>query len=183
MDHSLSLTAIHRLVWIALLAALTAAGAVIAVPLGPLSPVPITLQTMFVLLSGLILGSRGGAAAVLLYLAAGGLGLPVFAGGRGGLAMLLGPTGGFMLGFLLAAMLCGLAKRHGRPSFPRDALLCAAGAAVILLAGSLRLMSVLDVSFGKALLAGAVPFLPGEAIKCCAAAGIHRFLASRRLLP
>jgi biotin transport system substrate-specific component len=183
MNQASSLAAIHRLVWIALLAALTAAGAAIAVPPGPFSPVPITLQTMFVLLSGLILGSRGGAAVVGLYLAAGILGLPVFAGGKAGPAMLLGPTGGFMLGFLLAAALCGQARRHGRPSFARDALFCAAGSGVILLAGSLRLMMLLDISLSKALLAGAVPFLPGDAIKCCAAAGIHRFLDSRRLLP
>ena len=183
MPQTRSLAAIHRLVWIALLAALTAAGAVIAIPPGPFGPVPITLQTMFVLLSGLILGSRGGAAVVVLYFAAGSLGLPVFAGGRAGLAIFLGPTGGFMLGFLVAAMLCGLAGRCRRSSFLRNLLLCLAGSGAILLLGSLRLMSIMDVSFGKALFAGAVPFLPGDVIKCFAAAGMHRFLDSRRLLP
>jgi biotin transport system substrate-specific component len=182
MEQAHSLAAIQRLVWIALLAALTAAGAVIAVPL-PFSPVPVTLQTMFVLLAGLILGSRGGVLAVLLYLAAGGLGLPVFAGGRGGLAMLLGPTGGFMLGFLGAALLCGLSGRHGSPSFPRNIAFCVAGSLVILLSGSLRLMSALDISPAEALLVGAVPFLPGEMLKSWAAASIHRFLDSCRLLP
>jgi biotin transport system substrate-specific component len=183
MEYSTNLLALHRLVWVALLAALTAAGAFIAVPLGPVSPVPVTLQTMFVLLAGLILGPRGGAAAMLLYLAAGCLGLPVFAGGKAGLAVLLGPTGGFLLGFAPAAMLAGLARRLGVRSLPPLLLYCAAATSITLVAGTAQLMLLLDISLSRAIAVGVAPFLPGGALKCLAAAGVYRYLRSRRLLP
>jgi biotin transport system substrate-specific component len=70
--------------------------------------VPITLQTFGVLLAGAVLGAKRGFLAVLLYLAVGAAGLPVFSGGRGGFGILTGPTGGYLLGFALAALLCGL---------------------------------------------------------------------------
>lgn len=174
---------IHRLVWIALMAALTGVGAVIAIPVAPFSPVPITLQTMFVLLAGLILGPKGGLAAMLLYMAAGCLGLPVFAGGKSGLAAFIGPTGGFLIGFAPAALLCGWAKSV--PAKPRWVLFlyCAAATAVTLGLGALQLAFVLNISMGKAVAAGVVPFLPGAAVKCAGAVFIYGFLSARRLLP
>jgi len=95
-------------------ASFTALAARIALPL-PFTPVPITGQTLAVLLSGVLLGSRRGALAQLAYLAQGAAGLPVFAGGRAGLGVLLGPTGGYLVGFVLAAGLVGwLAERGWR---------------------------------------------------------------------
>lgn len=183
MNDATSLASIHRLVWISLMAALTAVGGMIAIPVGPISPVPITLQTMFVLLAGLILGPRGGAFAMVLYMTAGVLGLPVFAGGKAGLAVFLGPTGGFLLGFIPGAIFCGLAKRT--PVRPFGVLLayCAIATAITLVLGTFQLAAVLKISLMKAVYVGVVPFLPGAVVKCVGAAFIYRFLAVRRLIP
>ena len=177
-----NISATHRLVWTALLAALTGVGALIAIP-APFSPVPITLQTMFVLLAGLILGPRGGALAMLLYMAAGALGLPVFAGGKSGIAAFIGPTGGFLIGFLPSAMFCGLARSGEEKPFWVLLLFCAVATAITLGMGTLHLSLALKISISKALAVGVLPFLPGAAIKCFAAAFIYRFLATRKLLP
>lgn len=165
------------------MAALMAVGAVISVPVGPLSPVPVSLQTMFVMLAGLILGPRGGALAVLLYLAAGAIGLPVFVGGKSGLAPFLGPTGGFLIGFIPTAICCGFAKSE--PVKPYRILLayCAVATAITLALGTAQLAFLLKISLGKALAVGVVPFLPGAVLKCLGAASIYRFLAVRRLIP
>lgn len=178
-----SLVSIHRIVWIALMAALTAVGGMVAIPVGPLSPVPITLQTLFVLLAGLILGPRGGAAAMALYAAAGAMGLPVFAGGKAGLAVFLGPTGGFLLGFLPAAAFCGFAKKERPLPFAVIFACCAFATLITLVLGTIQLAFVLQVSLIKAAAVGAVPFLPGAVVKCLGAAFIYRFLAVRRLIP
>lgn len=84
---------IRMTVYASLFAALTAAGAYLSIPIGP---VPIVLQNLFILLSGLLLGSRWGPASVAVYLLAGACGLPVFAGGMGGIGRLVGPTGGYL---------------------------------------------------------------------------------------
>lgn len=186
MSQSIDIYSIHRLVWTALLAALTGVGALIAVPLGPLSPVPVTLQTMFVLLSGLILGARGGVMAMLLYMAAGVMGLPVFSGGKAGLAVFFGPTGGYLISFLFMAWLAGTGRGSasgGGRSFGGLLLLTIVASLVNLLCGSLQLMILLDISPGKALAVGLLPFLPGGLAKCLAAAAIYRFLLRQRLLP
>ncbi|MGJ9412786.1 biotin transporter BioY [Aeromicrobium sp. CF4.19] len=91
--------------------------------------VPITLQTFGVLLAGAVLGARRGFLAVLLYLAVGAAGLPVFAGGKAGLGILTGPTGGYLLGFALAALLCGLLVER----LPRGTI--ASSVPVVFLAG------------------------------------------------
>ncbi len=182
-DAHASLASIHTVVWIALMAALTAVGAMISLPVVPFSPVPVSLQTLFVLLAGLILGPRGAVFAVLLYLAAGCLGLPVFTGGKSGLAAFLGPTGGFLVGFIPAAAICGLAK--STPVKPYWVLLayCFVATGVTLGIGAAQLSVLLRISMGKALAVGVIPFLPGAVLKCFGAAFIYRFLAVRRLIP
>lgn len=182
MNQNVSVYSVHRLVWISLLAALTGVGAIIAIPLGPVSPVPVTLQTMFVLLGGLVLGARGGVAAMLLYMAAGAMGLPVFSGGKAGLAVFIGPTGGYLISFLAMAWMTGI-WRGGSKSFMRVLLLCVAASLLNLVCGSLQLAVVLKISTGKALAMGMIPFLPGGLAKCVAAAAIYRFMAQRKLLP
>ncbi|HRS64626.1 MAG TPA: biotin transporter BioY, partial [Spirochaetia bacterium] len=92
---------------IALWAALIATGTFIVIPV-PGSPVPIVLQNMLAVMAGMILGPIAGGASVLLFLVAGALGLPVFSGARGGLAILAGPTGGYLFGYLGGAILAGL---------------------------------------------------------------------------
>ena len=180
MNTAPPLAAIHRLVWISLIAALTAVGAIIVIPIGP---VPISMQTFFVTLAGLVLGPRAAIYAMLLYIAVGCLGLPVFAGGKAGLAVVFGPTGGFLLGFVPGAAISGLLVACRKESFLWATLCCGAGTAVILLAGSLHIALTLHISFAKACIVGILPFVPGGIVKCLAAAGTYRFLAARRLLP
>ena len=102
----------RRLAEIALGALVVAAAAQVALPV-PLSPVPMTLQPLAVLVVGALLGAAGGGAALVLYLALGLLGLPVFAGGSSGVLHLLGPTGGYLLAFPVAAGLTGALARRG----------------------------------------------------------------------
>jgi biotin transport system substrate-specific component len=150
----------------ALFAAVIAAGTFISIPL-PFSPVPVVLQNPFCLLAGLVLGPGLGSAAVGLYLAAGIAGAPVFAGAAGGIPRLLGPTGGFLLGYLLSAFIGGLIAgppRRGTLSRRRLILAAAAGFLVIYVPGVIRLRFALG-SWGKALGAGFIPFIIGDAVK------------------
>ena len=156
-----------------LFAALTAAGAYIAVPIGP---VPIVLQNMFVFLAGLLLGSRWGAASVAVYLLAGLVGLPVFAGGTGGIGRILGPTGGFLLGYLPVVFLIGRLTERRQVSIVRDAAAMTAGALLLYACGAPWLKLVTGMPFEKALALGVLPFLPGDALKIAAAALIARSL-------
>ncbi len=150
--------------------ALIAASAWIAVPL-PFSPVPVTAQTFAVLLVGSVLGSRRGAAAALAYLGEGSLGLPVFAGGSGGAHVLAGPTGGYLVGFLAGAWLCGvLAERGWDRRVRATALSMALGNLAILLPGLLWLERFVGPE--RVLAMGLIPFLPGDAVKIAVAAVI-----------
>ena len=110
---------IQALVYTSLFTALIAAGAYIAVPIGP---VPLVMQNFFVLLAGLVLGPKMGTTAVLTYLVIGTLGIPVFAGGTGGPAHFLGPTGGYLLGYVPAVFITGLiANKSRRKPSPESA--------------------------------------------------------------
>jgi biotin transport system substrate-specific component len=164
---------LQKLVLAALIAALTAAGAYMAIPIGP---VPIVLQSLFVILSGLVLGSRWAAASMAIYLLAGFIGLPVFAGGSGGLAKFLGPTGGYLVGFLLAAYLIGLVAERSGGRLWINLLGLVAGSLLIYLCGVAWLKTILDISLEKALAMGMWPFLPGDALKIAAALALERSL-------
>jgi len=147
---------------------LVAALAQVRIPL-PFTPVPITGQTFAVLLVGAALGSRRGAASLLLYLMQGSLGLPVFAGGTGGLVHVFGPTGGYLLGFVAAAYLVGRLVEGGLDRRFLSALLVfLAGEAVIYLFGVTWLGYF--IGYQKALAAGLLPFVIGDAVKLVAAA-------------
>ena len=156
-----------------LMAALTAVGAYIAIPIGP---VPIVLQNLFVYLTGLLLGSRWGMAGIAAYLLAGAVGLPVFAGGKGGIGHLVGPTGGYLLGFLPAVAIIGMVmeKTGGKILFGLLALIGAT--AVIYACGVTWLSFVTGMSIAQSLLVGMVPFLIGDALKVAAALFIARSL-------
>ncbi len=157
-------------VYASLLAALMAVGAYIAIPIGP---VPIVLQNLFILLAGLLLGSKWGLASVGVYLLAGALGLPVFAGGTGGIARFAGPTGGYLLAFLPAVYLIGLiserTERH-RVIFEIIGMIC--GSLVIYAIGVTWLKLVTGMTFSKAVTVGMLPFLIGDAVKIAAAVPI-----------
>lgn len=162
---------------IAVFAALTAAFALIpAVPIGAVG-VPITLQTLAVMLTGVILGPGRGAAAVGLYLAAGLAGLPIFAGFHGGLGVLAGPSAGYLLSFPLAAAVAGwlagaVLKRARRMRYILVFLACmTASILVIHPLGIAGMMVNLNLGLGPAVLADIV-FLPGDIIKNLIVAGM-----------
>jgi len=164
---------LKRMVYAALMAALTAAGAYIAIPLGP---VPIVLQNLFIMLAGLLLGGRWGLISVAVYLLAGAVGLPVFAGGTGGVGKFVGPTGGYLLGFGAAAYLIGIISESGRGRVTIDVLAMVAGTLIIYAFGVSWLKVVTGISFSKALTVGMLPFLIGDALKIAAAIPIARAL-------
>ena len=146
-------------------AGLIALSAQLAVRL-PLSPVPVTGQTFAVLLVGALLGSARGAAAAGVYLLAGAAGLPVFANGASGLLYMLGPTGGYLAGFLPAAWLTGLLAESGWDRrMPTTAAAMLLGTAVLFLPGVLYLAVLLGLDLRTAVQVGVLPFLPGEAWK------------------
>ncbi len=148
---------------------LIALAAQVAVPL-PFSPVPVTGQTFAVLLIGAAFGARLGAATVALYLAEGILGLPVFApGGPVGPARLLGPTGGYLIGFVAAAYVVGaLAERGWDRRLVTAALAMLAGEVVIYAFGLAGLARFLPPE--RLLAAGLLPFIPGDLVKLALAA-------------
>ncbi|MCC3279303.1 biotin transporter BioY [Arthrobacter sp. zg-Y40] len=174
---------------IAVFAALTAAFSVLpGIPLG--SGVPITLQTLAVILTGILLGPGRGAAAIGLFLLAGLAGLPVFSGFRGGLGVLAGPSAGYLLSFPLAAAVAGVLagivlRRANRARFP---LLFAAGLATSFLvvhpAGVAGLMVNAHLPFSGALVAD-IAFWPGDVLKnmLAAAVAVSVFRAFPRMAP
>ncbi len=136
----------------------------------PFSPVPITGQTLAVLLVGAALGSRRGVLSLLLYLGEGLAGLPVFAGGGAGPAHLLGPTGGYLLGFVAAAGLTGfLAERGWDRRWGRTFLAMLLGNVAIYALGLPWLALYVG---GRAFSLGLVPFIPGDLAKAVLAAAI-----------
>ena len=143
----------------------------ITIPL-PSTPVPLTVQNFGVLLVGLLLGSRRGFAALLLYLAEGAIGLPVFnPTGVGGVAQLLGATGGFLLAYPLVAWAAGYIMEHGRKNFARAAMGGLLGESVLFV-GGLSWLAVLTHSVAQAFRWGLYWFLFAEIIKVMLAAGI-----------
>ena len=142
----------------------------VAIPL-PFTPVPLTLQTLAVLVAGGLLGSARGTAAVLAYLGEGFAGLPVFSGGRAGVAHLLGPTGGYLVGFVLAAFLVGLLVERGAGrSWLATLAALAAGTVLVYVPGVIWLGAFTGMQ--KALALGVVPFLIGDALKLIVECGI-----------
>lgn len=135
----------------------------VAIPL-PFSPVPIALQGHVCLLLGALLGSRLGALAVLVYIFQGAIGLPVFALGNAGMAVLLGPRGGYLIGYLLGAWLTGyLIERSGSKSLRQAGLAMAIGNLAIYLCGLSQLS--LFVGIERVFLLGMFPFLIGDCFK------------------
>ncbi|MBI4057196.1 MAG: biotin transporter BioY [Elusimicrobia bacterium] len=151
-----------------------AACAQIEISLWTFTPVPITGQTLGVLMTGALLGRRWGVIAVLTYLIEGSLGLPFFAGGASGAHFLLGPTGGYLLGFLPAAWVVG---RFAQAGWDRDpftaALMMGIGSSIILLCGLVGLARFFPLN--QLLSIGVYPFLGGDIIKICLGAALLPF--------
>ncbi len=148
---------------------LVAALAQVRIPL-PFTPVPVTGQTLGVLLVGALLGSRRGTAALGLYLAEGLAGFPVFAGGSGGVSHLLGATGGYLLGFVLAAWLVGWLSERGLERSLRTAWLPFLAGEVGIYALGVPWLALFVGGLGKAVALGLVPFVAGDVLKMVLAA-------------
>ena len=157
---------LRSMVLASLFAALTAVGALIALPIGP---VPIVLQNFFVMLMALLLGPRWGLAGMGAYLLAGALGLPVFAGGTSGLARFAGPTGGYLVGYLPCVVLIGWISARGHGHRLIDALAMVCGTAALYSCGVAWLKLLTGMSRTKAAAVGVIPFLPGDIAKIIAA--------------
>lgn len=164
---------LQKTVYASLMAALIAVGAYIHIPVGP---VPIVLQNLFVLLAGLLLGSRWGLASMGIYLLVGAMGMPVFYGGRGGIAHFMGPTGGYLIGFAVCSFVAGaISERFGNRRWG-DIVAVIAASLLVYVFGVPWLKTVTGMAWGKALLAGMAPFLLGDVVKAAAAVVLARTL-------
>jgi biotin transport system substrate-specific component len=123
---------------------------------------------------GLLLGSRWGTASIAVYLLVGSLGLPVFANGKGGLAILLGPTGGYLIGFLPAVFIIGFISEKFRQRFIYDIIAMLCGTIVIYALGVLQLKIVLGKTWMVTLAMGIFPFIVFDIVKIVAAAATAR---------
>ena len=146
----------RRVAQLAVMVALLVIGAYVSVPLRPM---PITLQTMFVVLTPLLFGSLA-PVAILAYLLLGLIGLPVFAGGASGLVALSGPTGGFLAGFLLASVVVGVVADHWRPTWRGRDLVLAEGSLILIYAPGVLWMQRVLLLRGTAARAALVALLP-----------------------
>ncbi|BAA29228.1 biotin transporter BioY [Pyrococcus horikoshii] len=143
---------------VALFVALTSVGAQISVSIGP---VPLTLQVFFVILAGLVLGPKLGFLSILIYDILGALGIPVFAGFSGGIAHILGPTGGYIIAFPIATFIAGLGR--GKVRYLTSLM----GLLVIYLIGWMWLARF--VGFNKAFILGVLPFIVPDIVKAATA--------------
>lgn len=164
---------LRMMVFASLFAALIAAGAFIAIPIGP---VPIVLQNLFVLLAGLLLPGGWAVASIGVYLLAGALGLPVFAGGTGGIGRIFGPTGGYLLGYIPAVWLVSTLSRQFGQKMAGDAAAAVIGSLVVYAMGVTGLALVTGMPAAKALAVGMYPFLIGDALKIAATVTLAKTL-------
>ena len=173
-DHARSVRELTRC---ALLVAMLAVSSYIAFPL-PFSPVPVSAQTLAVTVVALILPSGQAFKTVSLYLILGAIGAPVFASGASGVGVFVGPTGGFLAGFLAAAVaMSALRERIFREnSFKAYLLIASIGALIIYFFGVLWMMIVTSLNLSGVFTAAVLPFIPGDIFKCSAAAFVARAL-------
>ena len=147
-----------------------ALGAQVAIPL-PFTPVPVTLQTLAVLLAGCLLGSGRGALAVVAYLGEGFAGLPVFSGGTAGISHLVGPTGGYLLGFVAAAFVVGVFAQRGAARSPLGTLVMLVIGNVVLYVPGVIWLGVYT-GMDRAISLGFLPFVLGDLLKTAAGWGL-----------
>jgi len=165
------------MVYASMFGALTAVGAYIVIPL---PPVPVTMQTLFVDLAGTLLGGYLGALSQVVYILLGVIGLPVFAGGKAGAGVLFGPTGGYLIGFVVGAFVMGkLTSLRRKPGLWWLMGSMAVGIAIVYILGLAQLMVVAKLSLAKAVAVGLLPPLPGDAAKIVVAGLIGRKVRER----
>lgn len=169
---------ICRVIGILLFVILTSLGAFVRIPL-PFTPVPITLQTLFVLLSGAFLGSNLGTLSQLSYIFLGAAGLPIFTGAGSGLFYLFGPTGGYLLGFVLAAIFIGRFIKYRQNKILYVLGIFCLADFILLWCGVMWLKFLFGCSLKKSLFLGFLPFIIGDSFKALIATAIYLKLQTR----
>lgn len=165
---------------IALLVALLAASSYISIPL-PFTPIVITAQSIVINLVGLILTPGQAAITVGTWILLGAVGLPVFSGGAGGLGKLFGPTGGYILGYFLAAIVISVLKGKKNQMFRYCVVTIIPGMPIIYLFGTVYMKVLTGLSWKAAIVSGVVPFIPGDIVKCIVA-GMIAVVLNKALL-
>ncbi|ADL07499.1 biotin transporter BioY [Thermosediminibacter oceani] len=156
---------VREIASIALFASITALFGYISIPL-PFSPVPITLQTLAVMLAGSVLTPKAAFWSMTVFLFMGAIGLPVFSGGTSGLGILFGPTGGYLMSWPVASYLIALILKKVNPNLATLLLVNILGGIVIVYAvGVSYLAYMTNMTLTAAIMAGALPFIPGDLLK------------------
>ncbi len=170
--------AVSRILGVLIFVILMSLGAFVRIPL-PFSPVPLTLQTFFVLLSAAFLGSGFGAVTQASYIFLGLVGIPIFSGAGSGLLYFFGPTGGYLLGFILAALFIGRFIKYTPDNLFYTLAVFCLGDLILLASGTIWLKVIFGYSWDKLLLIGFLPFLTGDLVKAFCASVIYLKLKSR----
>lgn len=159
-----------EIVFVGLFAAITAVMAQISIPL-PFTPVPITFQLLAVCMAGAILGSRVGGLAILVYDLLGAVGIPVFSGFNGGFGVIIGPRGGYIIAFPIAAFLIGYIIEHTQSHKKVMSFVAMfTGLVIIYFLGMIQLSVITKMDMLKAFYAGVLPFIPLDIVKIVIAA-------------
>ena len=155
---------IKQMVLIALMTAVTCVLGPLSIPL-PFSPVPISLTNFAIFLAIFVLGMKNGTISFIIYLLLGAVGVPVFSSFRGGLQVLAGPTGGYLIGFIFLALIMGFALDHFDRKLVPTIIGMIIGMAICYIFGTAWLAGQLGMSFVAALSIGVIPYLPGDTAK------------------
>ena len=158
-----------QMVLIALMTAVTCVLGPLSIPL-PFSPVPISLTNFAIFLAIFVLGMKNGTISFIIYLLLGAVGVPVFSSFRGGLQVLAGPTGGYLIGFIFLALIMGFALDHFDRKLVPTIIGMIIGMAVCYAFGTVWLAKLLSLSFKEGLMMGVIPYLAGDATKIIIAA-------------
>ena len=153
-----------QMVLIALMTAVTCVLGPLSIPL-PFSPVPISLTNFAIFLAIFVLGMKNGTISFIIYLLLGAVGVPVFSSFRGGLQVLAGPTGGYLIGFIFLALIMGFALDHFDRKLVPTIIGMIIGMAVCYAFGTVWLAKLLSLSFKEGLMMGVIPYLAGDAAK------------------
>lgn len=158
-----------QMVLIALMTAVTCVLGPLSIPL-PFSPVPISLTNFAIFLAIFVLGMKSGTISFIIYLLLGAVGVPVFSSFRGGLQVLAGPTGGYLIGFIFLALIMGFALDHFDRKLVPTIIGMIIGMAVCYAFGTVWLAKLLSLSFKEGLMMGVIPYLAGDAAEIIIAA-------------
>lgn len=162
---------VKDMVYSALFATLTAVLSYITIPL-PFSPIPITAQSLAVMLAGCVLTPLQAGFSMLTFLFMGAIGLPVFSGGRAGLGVIVGKSGGYLVGYLVGAVIISVLVSKSKSKINMLLACLFGGVIVVHILGASWLGYVTGMGIGKAIMVGSVPFLPGDVLKSFAAVAI-----------